>query len=334
MSTKTEFPYRRGLLLLVAVVIVVVLIISLCMPPQPFVSPLATTFVTPIYLPLVFKNHRASPDTRFGIAEHTPEQAGLLGLANAYFIAGHWRLPATGDTAVFLHPTERIHESNFLLCSWSVADDWFYDEAGCRAWIQAHRGMIYVIGNELSSPACLGGDGDWIDTIQYARWYREARILIKSEDPGALVAPYAPVGGAGGLLMDVWASHLEQFGTLLEADFYPVHHYCTPGDDSAWCWTKLTHWIDWLEQHRGTCWDGPQDYWLTEWGLPAWSEPAPNAIAIMEGITPRLQSNDIGISQHAWWPSCNSGWPDQCTSLIQGEQVTELGATYLRLSLE
>ena len=145
---KTEFLHRRGLLFLTAAIIVTVLIASsLYTSPRPFISPLATVFTTPIYLPLVLNDHRMNPDTRFGIAEYTPEQAGLLGLADARFIAGHWRLPEDGDTTVFLRPTERTHESNFVLCSWSVADDDWYDEAGCRAWIRAHRGMIYIIGN-------------------------------------------------------------------------------------------------------------------------------------------------------------------------------------------
>lgn len=304
---------------------------------RPFVSPLTVISPVPIYLPLVFRNHRSSPDTRFGIAEYTPEQAVLLGLGDAQFIAGHWRLPLPGDTAIFLHPTERTHWSNFLLCSWSVADDDWYDEAGCRAWIREHPGMIYIIGNELGAPSHLGGDGDWIDTTQYARWYHEARNLVKAEDPTARVAPYGPTGqDNAGLLIAVWDSHLVQFGTLLQADFYPVHHYCAPNDDPGWCWTKLTHWISWLESHRGTHWIGPEDYWLTEWGLMAWAGPIPleASLELMAGMTPKLQANDIGISVHAWWPSCNAAWPDQCTLLLRGGLPTMLGERYLQLALD
>lgn len=303
---------------------------------RPFVSPLEVSFTSSIYLPAIFRNHRSVPDARFGIAEHTPEQAALLGLGDAQLIAGHWRLPLPGDTAVFWHPTERTHWSNFLLCSWSVADGDWHDETGCRAWIREHPGMIYVIGNELGAPADLGGDGDWIDTTQYARWYHEARTLIKSEDPTARVAPYGPMGQVtAGLLIAVWESYVVQFGTLLQADFYVIHHYCHVGDGAAWCWTKLTHWISWLEAHRGTYWVGPRDYWLLEWGLPAWSDPIPlwASLELMEGMTPRLQANTIGISIHAWWPSCNPEWRDRCTLLIRGGQVTELGVKYLALAL-
>lgn len=331
---KPELQYRLQVMAIAAIAIALVVIATYAYLHRPFISPL-TTFTSPIYLPLVFRNHRFAPDERFGVAEYTPEQAVLLGLADAQFVAGHWRLPLDGDTAIFLHPTERTHWSNWLLCSWSVADDWWHDEDGCREWISTNPGMIYVIGNELGVCADGGGDGDWIDTTQYARWYREARALIKIEDPTALVAPYGPVGQVtAGLLIAVWESHAAQFGALLQADFYPVHHYCNPNDGPGWCWTKLTHWISWLESHRGTHWVGPRDYWLTEWGLPAWSQPAPlaNALALMEGMIPRLQDNDLGITQHAWWPSCNHAWFDQCTLLIRGGQPTELGVKYLELA--
>lgn len=337
-------------LLVVAGVAVALVVAAVCPHVYRFVFPLDVTFTSPVvYLPLVYRQWRL-PDERIGIAEHTPLEAELLGLAGADYVSGQWRLPLPGDcrcstiplpgdTAVFLRPTERPHWSTWKLCSWSAANGW-YDEAGCRQWVEQNPGMIYVVGNEISldDPAfydgCVG-DGYWVDTDQYPRWYREAWELIKSEDPTAVVAPYGPVGQvAAGTLLAVWDSYREQFGTLLQADFYPVHHYCKINDGAGWCWTKLTHWISWLERHRGTHWVGPRDYWLTEWGLPAWSHPIPleASLALMEGMIPRLLDNDIGITQSAWWPSCLE-WPD-CTLLIRGGQVTRLGERYLELATE
>jgi len=328
-------PEQPQVVIIAIIIIVLTVVMAYPYTRREFTSPLDITFTSLVYLPAVLRNHRSVPDARFGIAEHTPTEAALLGLADARFIAGHWRLPLDGDTAIFLHPTERTHWSNWLLCSWSVADDWWHDEAGCRAWIREHPGMVYIIGNELGAPADLGGDGDWIDTTQYARWYHEAWALIKDEDPTAIVAPYGPVGQiAAGLLIDVWNSHLSQFGSRLQADFYPIHHYCNPNDGPTWCWTKLTHWIGWLEAHRGTHWVGPRDYWLLEWGLPAWSDPIPieASLELMAGMTPRLQANTIGISIHAWWPSCLE-WP-HCTLLVKGGRPTALGERYLELALQ
>lgn len=300
---------------------------------HPFVSPLATTTVSPIFLPLVHKDYR-SPDSRLGIAEHTPLEAELLGLAGADYVAGQWRLPLEGDTVVFLRPTERPHWSTWKLGSWSATHGW-YNEVGFRQWIRAHPGMIYVVGNELT---CGGstGDGDWVDTTQYAQWYEAAWDLIKGEDATAVVAPYGPIQDRAGLLYDIWDSYEFQYGTLLSADFIPVHFYCDVEDEPWWCWRKLTHWIAWLESHRGTHWRGPQDYRLTEWGLPAWKVPVTEATALilMEGMIPELRANTIGITQFAWWPSGNDAWPERGTWLVKNGQPTILGEAYTRLARE
>lgn len=328
---------NRARLQVIAIAIVAAaLVIVAVYTYQPFVSPLTIISPVEVYLPLVVRQRRP-PDTRIGVAEHTPQEALLLGLAAADYVSGQWRLPLPGDTAVFLRPTERPHWSTWLLCSWSARDGW-YDEDGCREWVQEHPGMIYIVGNELSiglDP--LGGtvgDGYWVDARQYAQWYQAARKLIKAADPTATIAPYGPVGQVtAGLLLAVWDSYQKQFGTPLPADFYSVHHYCQPNDGPDWCWTKLTHWIDWLEQHRGTHWAGPRDYRVTEWGLSAWARPIPieASLDLMAGMIPRLLDNDIGITQSAWWPSCLE-WP-HCTLLVRGGRVTELGAAYLRLAL-
>lgn len=316
------------------VVIALVIVATYTYLHPPFVSPLTTTITSPIYLPFALRNHRV-PDRRLGIAEHTPWQAMRLGLAGADYIAGQWRLPLTGDTAVFLRPTERPHRSTWLLCSWSATNGW-YDEAGCREWVQKHPGTTYIAGNELSFQDGSIGDGYWIDADQYPRWYREVWELVKSEDLTATIAPYGPAQYEGGLLIAVWDSYREQFGKLMPADFYAVHFYCEVTDAPWWCWRKLSNWVAWLERQRGTHWTGPQDYRLTEWGLKAWAEPIPQAVslALMDGVIPELRANTVGITQHAWWPSCNLAWLDQCTLLVRGGRPTELGRLYLELAME
>lgn len=319
---------------LAAIVAALVIVAAYMRLHRPFVSPLDVVSASPIYLPLVLKSRRV-PDKRLGIAEHTPEEATLLGLAGADFISGQWRLPLEGDTAVFLRPTERPHWSTWLMGSWSATNGW-YDEEGFRQWVENHPGMIYIVGNELQVGGSVG-DGHWVSSDDYPRWYREAWELIKAEDPTAIVAPYGPLGqDAAGLLLAVWDSYQTQFGTLLPADFYPAHHYCGVNTNPQWCWTRLTHWISWLERHRGTHWQGPQDYRLTEWSLQAWDVPVPEeaALALMEGMIPKLRNNTIGITQSAWWPSGNDAWPEQGTWLVEDGQVTALGRKYLELALD
>lgn len=293
--------------------------------PGTGVSSLDIGFASPIYLPLVLRGYR-EPDRNFGIAEHTPGEAILLGLAGVDYVSGQWRLPLEGDTAVFLRPTERPHWSTWLLCSWSARDGW-YDEEGCREWVREHPGTIFIVGNELTLGGSTG-DGHWVDTIQYAQWYYEAWTLVKAEDSTATIAPYGPIQDTGGLLVAVWEAYREQYGEPLSADFYPVHFYCLVEDEPWWCWRKITHWVDWLERHRGTYWQGPCDYRLTEWGLRAWEVFVPEdvALALMEGMILELRDNAIGITQHAWWPHGNM-------SLVKDGRVTELGRLYYELSV-
>lgn len=321
------------LVALAAIAAALVIVAAYMRLHRPFISPLTTISTLPVYLPLVLRGQRI-PDRRFGIAEHTPEEAALLSLTGADYISGQWRLPLEGDTVVFLRPTERPHWSTWKLCSWSAVHGW-YDEAGCREWVHTHPSTIYIIGNELSVVGSVG-DGYWVDANGYARWYHEAQALIEAEDPTAVIAPYGPVGSTtAGLLLAVWDSYQRQFDELLPADFYPIHHYCHRGDEPWWCWQKLAHWIDWVERHRGTHWQGPRDYWLTEWGLMAWDVPVPEdaALGLMTNMVAELRDNDIGISHHAWWPSCNSSWPDSCTWLVEDGKITRLGKRYFELSL-
>ncbi len=325
---------RSEVVLLAIIAAVVVAVVAVVAYPR-LSSVLPLTAISPVaYLPLVLREYRV-PDSRFGVAEHTPWQAELLGLAGADYISGQWRLPLPGDTAVFLRPTERPHPSTWLLCSWSATNGW-YDKEGCRQWIERNPGMDYITGNELSFQDGSIGDGFWVDAAGYARWYHDVWEFIKAADPTATIAPYGPAQHKGGLLIAVWDSYQEQFGELMPADFQPVHFYCEVTDAPWWCWRKLSNWVGWLERQRGIYWVGPQDYRLTEWGLKAWDEPVPQAVslALMEEVIPWLKSNTLGITNHAWWPSCNSGWPDQCTLLIRGDQVTEPGHAYLKLALE
>ena len=76
---------RVWLAVVALVAVVLVAVGAYTCSHRPFVSPLTITSPLVAYLPLVSKQHRA-PDRRIGVAEHTPMQASLLGLASADYI--------------------------------------------------------------------------------------------------------------------------------------------------------------------------------------------------------------------------------------------------------
>lgn len=337
----TEFPQHRNLIPLAVVFIVAVALVAVATYTylyRPFTSPLVTAFTSSVYLPLVSKRHRSIPDRRFGIAEHDLEQMLLLGFPNdgRYHSVQHTKPEAT-DTARYLRPAQRDPASTWSLGTYNTEIGRWSDEAGFRQFVRSHDGMFYVVGNELLLGTPIGDSH--VTPKQYAQWYRDAWTLIKAENPSALVGPFGPCGLVSkNKLLDVWAAYQSLTGQPMPADFFPLHQH-------VWgAWTLegevayMEEWIGWLNSYnpRGWRWTGEPNYWLTEYSLSAWDRPVEQADALryMSEFTGWLKVNDLGIKVFVWWPSCNAGWPDQCTLLVRGRQVTELGQRYLELALE
>ena len=297
---------------------------------RTFVSPL--TNISPVvYLPLVVKQRRAIPDPRFGIAEHGLAQMLILGFPNdgRYHSVQHAQ-PEKTDTVRFLRPASRDHTSTWLLGAYDTEAGRWVDEAGFRRFVQGHDGMAYIIGNELGVITPIGDSN--VTEKEYARWYDAAWNLIKSENPTALVGPFAPVGPtAKARLRTIWTQYQTLTGHPMPADFFPIHHYARKDWTLAGEVAGITEWITWLNSYngRGWQWTGGPNYWLTEYSRPEWEGPKEldDILSFMEEFTGWLKTNQLGIEVFVWWPS------GRHTNLISGAQPTEAGKLYLRLSL-
>lgn len=327
----------QGLISLAAIVVVLVVVAAYTRFHWPFVSPLDVA-VSPVYLPLVLRA-RPAPDGRFGIAEHSLEEMLLLNFPDdGRYHSVQWTQPEKTDTVRFLRPASRDHHSTWLLGAYDTEAGVWVDEAGFRRFVREHDRMIYVVGNELLVGTPIGDSS--VSPIQYARWYRDAWELIKVENPTALVGLFAPCGPVSkNKLIDVWREYRVLTGHAMSVDFFPLHRYAMPGK-----WTLegeiafMEGWIGWLNGHNPHDWQwtrGP-NYWLTEYGLPAWSDPVGqnDALRYMRAFTNWLKTNELGIEVFVWWPSGNMGWPNRDTWLVKDGQVTELGREYYRLAIE
>ena len=95
-------------------------------------------------------------------------------------------------------------------------------------------------------------------------------------------------------------------------------------------------WLLWIEQYRGTKWNGPPDYYLTEYGMPAWGSnhgiTEAELLACMHDFTKYLMIDfdlpGINLEGWAWW----AGSPYlELVSRYTG-QITALGKTYQNLA--
>lgn len=289
------------------------------------------------YLPYVVKSPPC-PDRRFGIAEHSLEEMLLLGFPNdGRYHSVQWTQPEKTDTVRFLRPASRDHASTWLLGTYDTETGAWTNEVGFRRFVCEHDSVAYVVGNELLVPTPIGDSN--VTPTQYARWYRDAWILIKAENPTALVGPFGPVGPVSkSKLVDVWCEYQVLTGQVMPVDFFPLHHYTTAG---AWALesevASVKEWIGWLDGHNPDdwCWVEGPDYWLTEYGFRAWAQPIEQdeALCYMEGFTGWLRTNDLGVEVFAWWPSGNAKWPGQGTWLVKDGQVTALGRLYYELAV-
>lgn len=314
-----------------------------------------------IYLPVVAAG--SPPDPRFGLAEYTVAEMVSLGFPDdGRYVSQQWGGdPDERSSAYFLRPASLDYSGTWCLTAYriagrpdrcadptgntvAVADGW-YDEAGMHAFVQGHTGRAWIVGNEaLCGEPC----GDGLSPTEYARWHHAAYTSIKGLDPAARVGQWGTIGlgdgnvaGGGGpeeqFLLDFWAAYQQMYGQPLPSDFFSVHHYAWPGWELEVHTQALVDWIGWLETHRGTDWAGPRDYWLTEFGMPAWRTPidTDEALRYMDAIIPWLMTHggQYGISMWSWWPSCNVDWPDQCVNLIEGGMPTLLGQRYHELAL-
>jgi hypothetical protein len=336
---------RYSIVGLVAIAAVATLLTSrFCQPGRKGqLSPL--TFQSPVYLPLVLKHW--PPDPRFGVAEHGAAEMDILGLPASLhrYHSRYWKPMEASNQAVFIRPAHFSYApSRWCVGSYAIAGRPNYctaqGEAGIAStsgwvdidafnpWVLAHPGKVYIIGNELLCPEPCGSG---VTAAEYAAWYADAWATIKALDPSARVAPYGPMGtqAARELAEDVWDAYITLTGGPMPADFYPIHWYpWYPGYNHQAEVAGLEAHVAWFESHRGTKWNGPKDYWLTEYGRPTWEFEIPEQelLDFMEQFTTYLMTNEVGISHWAWWPHSEA-------ALVTNDQRAPLGQCYYNMAI-
>lgn len=292
-------------------------IIVLCMMVlvQPSQAETGTTYYC---LGLAKNSAFAYTDVRFGIAEHSLEEMALLGFPNNRFHSRYW-WPQEEDSGVF-----------FLLTSPRYDEPWTNDEGLCQ-WAIDHPGRSYIIGNELGSPAPIGSG---LTPAEYAAWYKSSRDLILSCDSTARVGPYGPIYGYSRLLLETWQEYKALTGEPMPVDFYPIHYYAKQDFVIEVVTQAISQWVEWLSSHHGESWVGTCEYWLTEFGIPAWSEPVPveESLRLMNELIPWLMDNTLNITTWAWWPS-GKQWEEEFSArLVIDGRATRLGERYYELA--
>lgn len=300
-----------------------------------------------IYLPLIFTSPVASSgsgiDVRFGIAEmYTADMIALGFPTDGRFHGRQWARLEHNDTAVFLRSAHRDHPESqvcYMAYKFSGRPDYCADPSGNTLATETGWGdlpglitwlkSIYIVGNELTIYNPVGDD---VTPEEYAVWYHDAWTTIKAEQPSAIIAPYGPTQGTTGKsnLLAVWNAYKTMWSESMQTDFYPLHFYLPQGFCLSEQIAEFESLVAFMESHRGIDWNGPKDYRLLEYGMPVWDQDISEAelLSCMDGFTNYLMTNDIGVSQWAWW-----GHPfSQEAALVKDGQPTALGQCYYNLA--
>jgi len=215
------------------------------------------------------------------------------------------------------------------------------DPATFQAWVTAHPGRIWIIGNEPN-----GGGQDGLTPDQYARMFHTYYNFIRLLDATAKYA-IAGLGGnadPGALQAHIsWynqalASYRSQFGGPMPIDIWNCHPYTTTGRLSPQ--TILNDYIipfhDYFNTVDGGIYAG-EELWLTEFGVAGWSIPL-NPVYISEFIQqagPHFEASGV-VDRFFWFIGPWSGGWDMTMadlSLVGSNgQPTLIGQTYSSLA--
>ena len=301
-----------------------------------------------IFLPIISGGNTVI-DPRFGINNMITNDIETIGFSTNDRYTFDWKnYPENIDISAYrLTPANRKEEGKLWCltayklagrmdyCSNEIANnDGWIDEKGFKQFILDNPNKIWIIGNEPL------WSGDRLSYLEQARWHHAAYYFIKSNDPSAIVGMY----GMSSKVMEklytfqFWKEYKTLYHEPTPTDFIAFHYYPPRGE--RWSLEHainfLTETVNWLNYNNGTNWVGPKNYWLTEIGLRAWEMPIgeEDALLYMTTIITWLKTNNIGISQWAWWPSSSSNWEEN-TKLIkngiprQGKYIEIMGKRFL-----
>ena len=224
--------------------------------------------------------------------------------------------------------------------AYQVDTDSILDPAATEAWVLAHPGKVYLIGNEPNNPDLQAGDG--MTPPSYARMYHTYYAFIKALDPTAKIA-------VGGLVAtsdtnsfnastNWWNQVLEeyrtQFGTEMPVDIWNNHCYSFTGslDPDRIIADYFVPFRQYVDTVSGGMYAG-KEIWCTEYGVGMWSTPLhPDYMAeFVQQLCPRLEASGA-VDRFFWFLGpWSATWRDSAL-LDQEGNPTVVGVAYSQLA--
>lgn|GEM_PF-3428028 len=265
---------------------VIILIIALAVAALGWFGAGPSVMAEPASLGSTTVQISPTPNPRCGVAGGTTAPLAALKLSvGAPEPGGYvWDALIAGNGVQVVRPCRYyaklgIAPSNFRFDCYDTSTEAIRNgnEPQFRTWVQGHRGLTWLIGNE---PDLAAQDG--MTATEYARMYRYFHSLIKGEDPTAQIAIGAvsdiDVAGSPNWTRYTWLigalnAYQTLYGTQMPIEVWNFHMYNTNTADynATTVREPITSFINFVRQTRGYT---TQPIWLTEWGkLNGWLNP-------------------------------------------------------------
>lgn len=212
---------------------------------------------------------------------------------------------------------------------YSKATRSFPREAEAIAWIQAHPGKSYIIGNEPDCDLSEGECANCLSEAEFADFLHKSIQLIRGADPKAYIIVGAWAGGIGEVPSfshnenDMIKIYYSRYGSL-KVDAFSFHVYQRDAFNNPYPVNKLSKFTQFAKIWKSKGWTDTTDTWLTEFGwsgLDSHNNTIANNIAFMDWYIPQLKANPQ-IKAYFWW-EWNNG-----SMLVENGKATELGRYY------
>jgi hypothetical protein len=224
--------------------------------------------------------------------------------------------------------------------AYQVDTDSILDPAATEAWVVAHPGKVYLIGNEPNNPDLAAGDG--MTPPSYARMFHTYYTFIKALDPTAKIAVGGLVATADTNSFNattnwwnqVLSEYRNQFGVEMPVEIWNNHCYAYVGslDPDRIIAEYFAPFRQYVNTVSGGIYAG-EEIWCTEYGVGMWSTPLhPDYMAeFVQQLCPRLEASGA-VDRFFWFLGpWESTWRD--SALLDQQSVpTVVGVAYSQLA--
>lgn len=220
----------------------------------------------------------------------------------------------------------------------------FDDESAASAWVAAHPGMEYYLGNEPDLQDSKAGIG--MNAREYADFYHYASQIIRIADPSAYLCVAAWAAGIArydrdSLVYgptrenenDMLTYYFDRYG-VIDAQAFSVHIYQSGTPTNPFAELKLNKFAEFTQAWKKAGMCTTDQFEVTEFGWNGndrfegeWTTE--NCINFMDWFIPKMALNSQVLNWH-WWQwkgESNLVWPRDETGI-----VTKTGEYYSHLA--